>query len=185
MLYKIIKKRFTWGPLRNAGFTLIELLVVISIIGLLSSMAVYAINSARLKARDIKRLADLKQIQLALELFYDATGYYPEYLPLGTVCNATTVLNPLVSSGFLSSVPIDPKNVSSPIPRLCYYYMGIGAASDYGGVSGWYCSGRPRTDYQYTIHFSTEVTAANYPRLTNSAGVPNNEYTYCIPGPLR
>ncbi|MFH1522588.1 MAG: type II secretion system protein [Patescibacteria group bacterium] len=59
------------------GFTLIELLVVISIIGLLSSMAVYAINSARVKARDTKRKADLKQVQLALELFYDNNNTYP------------------------------------------------------------------------------------------------------------
>ncbi|MFH1522242.1 MAG: type II secretion system protein [Patescibacteria group bacterium] len=64
--------------MRKKGFTLIELLVVISIIGLLSSMAVYAINSARVKARDTKRKADLKQIQLAIELFYDATGSYPK-----------------------------------------------------------------------------------------------------------
>ena len=62
---------------RNKGFTLIELLVVISIIGLLSSMAVYAFNVARVKARDVRRKVDLKQIQKALELYYDQKIYYP------------------------------------------------------------------------------------------------------------
>lgn len=58
------------------GFTLIELLVVIAIIGILSSVVLASLNSARVKARDARRVADLKQIQVAQELFYDANGYY-------------------------------------------------------------------------------------------------------------
>jgi type II secretion system protein G len=58
------------------GFTLIELLVVISIIGLLSTLAVVSLSSARQKARDAKRVADIKQMQSALDLFaVDANGY--------------------------------------------------------------------------------------------------------------
>lgn len=60
----------------NKGFTLIELLVVIAIIGLLSTLAVVALNSARQKSRDSKRVADVKQVQTALELYFaDANGY--------------------------------------------------------------------------------------------------------------
>jgi len=59
------------------GFTLIELLVVIAIIGLLSTLAVVALNSARQKARDAKRVADIKQVQTALELFYNDNSGYP------------------------------------------------------------------------------------------------------------
>jgi general secretion pathway protein G len=60
----------------NKGFTLIELLVVIAIIGLLSTLAVIALNSARQKSRDSKRVADVKQIQTALELYFaDENGY--------------------------------------------------------------------------------------------------------------
>ncbi|MFH1522400.1 MAG: prepilin-type N-terminal cleavage/methylation domain-containing protein [Patescibacteria group bacterium] len=63
--------------MRKKGFTLIELLVIISIIGLLSSIAFYAINSARIKARDARRKADLVSIAKALELYYDDYNHYP------------------------------------------------------------------------------------------------------------
>lgn len=59
------------------GFTLIELLVVISIISLLSSVVLASLSIARAKARDAKRLSDMHQIQLALELYRDAYGNYP------------------------------------------------------------------------------------------------------------
>ena len=64
--------------MRQKGFTLIELLVVISIIGLLSSIVLTSVNSARAKARDARRIADLNQIQTALEFFYDSQGRYPQ-----------------------------------------------------------------------------------------------------------
>jgi prepilin-type N-terminal cleavage/methylation domain-containing protein len=59
------------------GFTLIELLVVIAIIGLLASVVMASLNSARAKARDAKRVSELKQISLAIEFYYDANGSYP------------------------------------------------------------------------------------------------------------
>lgn len=59
------------------GFTLIELLIVIAIIGVLSSIVMSSLNNARTKARDIKRISEIKQIQTALELFYGQYGQYP------------------------------------------------------------------------------------------------------------
>ena len=61
----------------HKGFTLIELLVVIAIIGLLSTLAVVALNSARQRSRDAKRVADIRQIQTALELAFSETNDYP------------------------------------------------------------------------------------------------------------
>jgi len=63
--------------LSKKGFTLIELLVVISIIGLLSTIAVVSLGSARAKSRDTKRAADIKQMQTALEQYYSDQGNYP------------------------------------------------------------------------------------------------------------
>lgn len=62
---------------KEKGFTLIELLVVIAIIGLLASVVLLALNSARAKSRDAKRLADLRQLASALELYYNDNSTYP------------------------------------------------------------------------------------------------------------
>ena len=59
------------------GFTLIELLVVIAIIGLLATLATVALNNVRAKSRDAKRVADVKQMQTALELYFNDKGRYP------------------------------------------------------------------------------------------------------------
>jgi prepilin-type N-terminal cleavage/methylation domain-containing protein len=61
----------------NKGFTLIELLVVIAIIGLLSSVVMASLNSARTKARDAYRIQSLQEIAKALAYYYDAVGHYP------------------------------------------------------------------------------------------------------------
>ena len=102
--------------IKNTGFTIIELLVVIAIIGLLSTLAVVALNSARLKARDAKRLADLKQVQTALELYYTDKNAYPvgNNITLGVenaVCLNISGWQPTgCSSSHMGLVPKDPEN---------------------------------------------------------------------------
>ncbi|MDP2918293.1 MAG: prepilin-type N-terminal cleavage/methylation domain-containing protein, partial [bacterium] len=64
--------------LKNKAFTLIELLVVIAVIGLLATIVSVSVNNARVKSRDAQRIADLKQIQIALEMYYDNFSYYPQ-----------------------------------------------------------------------------------------------------------
>ena len=59
------------------AFTLIELLVVIAIIGVLSTLSIVALGNARTKSRDARRVADVKQIATALELYYNDNGNYP------------------------------------------------------------------------------------------------------------
>lgn len=63
---------------RRRGFTLIELLVVIAIIGLLSTIAIVAMSTARAKARDSRRTADLRAVQNALELYRSSEAGYPD-----------------------------------------------------------------------------------------------------------
>lgn len=69
--------KIRWGYSRKTGFTLIELLVVVAIIGLLATLSILALNSARSKARDAKRIADVYQISQAMMMYYDVNGKFP------------------------------------------------------------------------------------------------------------
>lgn len=71
---------FNTKPQAEKGFTLIELLVVITIIGILSSVVLTSLNSARAKSRDARRVSDIGQIRIALEFYFDDNGTYPASL---------------------------------------------------------------------------------------------------------
>jgi len=87
-------------PVGLKGFTLIELLVVIAIIGLLSTLAVVSLNGARSKARDARRVSDLKAVSSALELFRDdnldniVAPTTDWATTIGTTLNATAIYLP-------------------------------------------------------------------------------------------
>ena len=87
---------------KNKGFTLIELLVVIAIIGLLSTLAVVALNNARAKSRDARRISDVKQVQTALEMYFNDLNAYPS----GSTW-PTTIANG-TSATYMAVVPTNP-----------------------------------------------------------------------------
>ena len=124
------------GKLNNLGFTLIELLVVISIIGFLATAAMVAFNSARMKARDTKRKADLTQIRKALDLYFDQYGYYPPS-GCGYDCNgysfSTSGGNWIAGlQEFLPKIPLDPlNNAAGPwyTGHYSYAYGNVGKNS--------------------------------------------------------
>ena len=63
--------------LREKAFTLIELLVVIAIIGLLASVVLASLNTAREKANRARFVSDMRSVMNALELYRSKYGGYP------------------------------------------------------------------------------------------------------------
>lgn len=113
----------------DSGFTLIELLVVIAIIGLLASVVLVSLNGTRAKARFTKRMADIKQIQTALELYYDsnnaypASGYQSQCQSWGAVASDQVI--PGLVPTYMSKFPVDPSmNVAAS--TSCYIYVSNG-----------------------------------------------------------
>ncbi|CAN5716564.1 hypothetical protein BH11PAT2_BH11PAT2_08070 [soil metagenome] len=119
------------------GFTLIELLVVIAIIGLLSSIVLASLNSARVRARDAERISNMEQVRNAIETYAnDNAGKYPVANAWISTCGGWTVATKnniipgLVSGGFISSLPEDPE-VDKPSNTCCYMYNSGGGTTDY------------------------------------------------------
>jgi len=107
--------------------------VVIAIIALLSTLSVVALNSARVKARDARRVSDIKQIRTALEMYFDAKLEYPaskDDLGSSTArcLSATNAFNAnCAGTIFMQNVPKDPQSST----RKYKYVKGTGTTPTY------------------------------------------------------
>ncbi|MEK7569580.1 MAG: type II secretion system protein [Patescibacteria group bacterium] len=84
------------------GFTLIELLVVVAIIGILASVVLASLNSARNKGADAAIKAALSNARAQAELFYDTGQTYTGVCAAGGIGNM--VLNAAQKLGSLATV---------------------------------------------------------------------------------
>ncbi len=107
------------------GFTLIELLVVIAIIGILATIAVVALQQARQSARDVKRVADVKQMQTALELYFNAWQSYPSEVVAGASIASGT------GSVFMQVVPKGPSPADGDCVSSDYVYTEVNNGASY------------------------------------------------------
>lgn len=154
--------------MKNKGFTLIELLVVIAIIGVLSSVVLASLNTARMKARDARRLAEIQQLQLALDLYYDEHEYYPQSSWLFSYSsswkNNTNTLATALSS-FMKNLPTDPTNQSTPPYNsgLSYAYYSTGYGDDIPSSSGcsWYMIVFKLENQNSALDLQDGITATN------------------------
>ncbi len=160
--------------MKRRAFTLIELLVVIAIIGLLATVAVIALGSARLKSRDTKRVADARQIGAALEQHFTEKAYYPTTVVAGGLvlggAGATAICNngftgACTGTVFMGLVPKDP--TSSGIYNYTYtacVASGACAASD--------CLGAATNCGWFNVDFNLEGPVASL-AVGNHDGTPN------------
>lgn len=81
---------------REAGWTLVELTVVISLITILSTIALFGYRSAITRSREAVLMEDLFRMRDALDQYFADQGEYPNSLDV------------LVVDGYLRAIPNDP-----------------------------------------------------------------------------
>ena len=82
------------------GFTLIEILIAVAIIGILSTITFAVFSTSREIARDNVRKTDLKNLQVAIELYKAQYGRYPDS------CNGDLAWSGQDSASFACPTPI-------------------------------------------------------------------------------
>lgn len=107
--------------MKQRGFSLIELLTVIAIIGILAGVVTVNVSSARSKARDAKRQADLNSVSAALEMYYAKNKTYP------TTASGWSWSSSLGAiQSYISTIPTDPQN-SNAVYGQGYVYCSDGS----------------------------------------------------------
>ena len=156
---------------KNLGFTLIELLVVISIIGFLATLALVSLNSARIKARDVRRKADLVQLSKANEMRYDAVSNYAA--TAGWFSNpGHGGLDAALTPTYIGKIPDDPKSGYYPYMYWRKDYVGYSCLA--GGQPekyGFYAKlENPSAADQATIVDSFDICVKNTWGMNYKAG---------------
>jgi len=94
---------------KQKGFTLIEMLIVVAIIGILSALILVGLSQFRMRGRDARRIADVKQVQNASEIYYTRNLAYPTVTGGSASQRWGALTTTLTGAGLgLSQIPQDP-----------------------------------------------------------------------------
>lgn len=146
-------KYYVLGIMRkNKGFSLVELLITLSIVVILATIAIGAINPKALidRGKDAIRKKDLNRIKTAMEEYYSDKGNYPE-AALVDQLNDKANCGSTIFKPWLSPWPCDPNGEpykvvveDIPKPRWFRVYVNLANKKDTSIPAGWY----ELTDYQ-------------------------------------
>lgn len=158
----------------RSGFTLIELLLVVAIIGLLSGISIYTLNSARERAQNTRTTAQTRNVATQLRALEASNGRFPLTSGIfclgGSDCGATpsAVLDELLGGS--------PSRTINPMPEALQFNSEV-------GYKAWYarCSDMPECandDITEVIWFLKGATATCGSGATKC--VSENGNTACI-----
>lgn len=142
---------------KSLGLTLLELLITIAIVGVISAVGYTTYENGQEKARDAQRKNDLRDIQNALQLYYQDNNLYPT-AGSGIKSNNAS-WDTLLSTDYIKTMPKDPKNTST----LFYRYDS------------------PSGNLTYTL--STDLESENPSAGCNSSQTSSPNHDYCVTNP--
>ena len=150
------------------GFTLIELMVVILIIAILSGIVMAQFSVAKAKSRDGKRVADIAQIQLAIQLYFDRCNQYPRASATGLLATVE-ITSGGIADGCPSGVTLGTFLNQLPTPPS-------------GGVT----DATNTYTYRYIVHTTGTVRDDYYlfTRLETASAAKNDDVDGTIPSSL-
>ena len=159
--------------MKAKAFTLIELLITVTIIGLLSAIGTVSYSYVRAKARDAKRVADIRTIRNAIETYFEQNGKYPVSPQDGLVLGD-------VNAKEISDAGITPDGLQSGLLYLQDVPFNIlpgGAPYLYHSKykDGSWC-GKDCPDYEVAFQLETPTgTLSAGPHLLTSEGIQGGE----------
>ena len=157
-----------------SSFTLVEMLVVVAVVGILASALLVSLGGSRAKARDARRISDLREVQNALELYYDREEKYPKISNPGSESSWEELKTALKNAGITSSIPDDPINEG----EYFYVYANCGTNNNQEYIL------RARLE-KYSFVLSSDLDngdtycSSNSPSLDCGANDDSDRY-YCV-----
>lgn len=114
----------SWSACKTGAFTLVEMLVSLAIIAILAALAVVAVSQARIKARNVHCISNLRQHGIALTVFLGEEHSYPLYinpgLGYGSFPDYGRSLWDALETRGLGSPPADSRS-----PNSVYFYPAL------------------------------------------------------------